>query len=72
MTPEKVKKARQSLGLTQSELANWLKLASKNGGDTVRSWETQPTSKRHRPITGPAQVAIEAFIDGWTPSHIKD
>jgi DNA-binding transcriptional regulator YiaG len=56
-TPEQVKAARARLGLTQAELADRLRLAPATGKDTVRSWESGK-----RPITGPAQVAIEFML----------
>jgi DNA-binding transcriptional regulator YiaG len=55
--PEQVKEARLRLELTQAELAERLRLAPATGKDTVRSWESGK-----RPITGPAQVAIEYML----------
>lgn len=57
MTPDDVREARQRLGITQAELAVRLRLAPATGKDTVRSWESGK-----RPITGPAQVAIEYML----------
>lgn len=57
MEPDDVRAARQRLGLTQAELAERLRLAPATGKDTVRSWESGK-----RPITGPAQVAIEYML----------
>lgn len=57
MSPEEVKAARLELGLTQAELAERLRLSGANAGDTVRSWESGK-----RPISGPAQVAIEYML----------
>ena len=56
-TPDQVLRARKRLGLTQAELAERLRLAPATGKDTVRSWESGK-----RPITGPAQVAIEFML----------
>jgi DNA-binding transcriptional regulator YiaG len=57
MTPAEVKAARKQLGLTQSQLAERLKITGKNAADTVRSWESG-----RRPISGPAQVAITLML----------
>lgn len=55
--PDTVRQVRQRLGLTQAELAERLRLAPATGKDTVRSWESGK-----RPITGPAQVALEYML----------
>ena len=57
MTPADIKAARQRLGLTQAGLAGRLRLSGANAADTVRSWEAG-----RRPISGPAQVAIEMML----------
>jgi DNA-binding transcriptional regulator YiaG len=57
-TGEQVAAARAALGLTQAELAASLELGvGGNGKDTVRNWE-----RGHRPITGPARVAIRFML----------
>lgn len=70
-TPDQVRNARRQLGLTQAELAERLRLAPATGKDTVRSWESGK-----RPITGPAQVALEYMLRdvdaGRTPSKLKE
>ncbi len=65
MTPTAVHAARQSLGMTQAELARALRLTDpdQNGRRTVRNWEKGAT-----PISGPASVALEALLTGWRPS----
>jgi DNA-binding transcriptional regulator YiaG len=65
MTGEDVKLIRKALGLTQSQLAEWLRLQGQDAGQTVRSWEAG-----RRPVTGPAEVAMTAFADGWRPPHV--
>lgn len=57
MTPDAIKEARQALGLSQSGLAERLRLGT-NGERTVRRWE-----KGDVPITGPAAVAIELMLE---------
>jgi DNA-binding transcriptional regulator YiaG len=62
MTPDAIRAARRQLRLTQSGLAAALRLANPdtNGKRTIRNWETGST-----PISGPASVALEAFLSGW-------
>lgn len=67
MTPEEVAAARKRLGLTQAELASWLELEGVHAKDTVRKWESGA-----RPISGPARVAIKAFLAGYRPVGLKD
>ena len=63
MTPADVKAARQSLGMTQTDLAAILRLGG-DGRRTVRGWESDG-GKYH--ISGPATVALEALLSGWRP-----
>ena len=56
MNPAAIKAARKALGLSQSGLAEALRLGP-NGSRTVRRWESGET-----PISGPAQVAIELML----------
>ena len=58
MTPAEIKAARLALGLSQSGLAEALRLA--NGDRTVRNWESGRIA-----ITGPASLALEALVSGW-------
>ena len=55
-TPAALYRARKSLGMTQAELADALRL-SRNGERTVRRWE-----KGEIPISGPAQIAVEWLL----------
>lgn len=57
MTPADVTTARKRLGLTQSGLAEALRLGP-NGGRTVRRWEGGQVE-----ITGPASLAIELLLE---------
>lgn len=57
MSGDDLKAARQRLGLTQQGMADALLLTGPYGKDTVRAWE-----KGRRPISGPAQVAIELMV----------
>ncbi|MGI9297813.1 MAG: helix-turn-helix domain-containing protein [Gammaproteobacteria bacterium] len=56
MTPADLKSARKQLGLTQTQLAERLRMG-KNGGRTVRRWESGDC-----PIPGPVEVAIEFLL----------
>lgn len=58
MTPADLRAARKALGLTQSGLAEALRLSEKNGSRTVRIWETDGNT-----IPGPVQVAIECLLN---------
>lgn len=54
MTPHEFKAARLALGLNQRQMAEALRV----GGEAViRSWESG-----RRPISGPAQVAVEIML----------
>lgn len=61
MTPDDVRAARQSLGMTQDELAAALRMGA-DGKRAVRRWEAGD-----RAISGPATVAIAALLSGWRP-----
>jgi DNA (cytosine-5)-methyltransferase 1 len=56
LTPAEIKASRQRLGLTQSGLAEVLRLGP-NGERTVRRWEQGDV-----PVTGPASLAIELLL----------
>ena len=58
VSPEEIKVARKTLGLSQQGLAEALRLGP-NGERTIRRWEQGDV-----PITGPATVAIECFLAG--------
>ena len=57
MTSNDLKSARKTLGLSQSALANALRLSPKNGGRTIRLWEAEGGT-----VPGPVQVAVEAMM----------
>lgn len=58
MTPAEIRTARKALGLSQTGLAEALRLGP-NGERTIRRWEQGDV-----PITGPATVAIECLLAG--------
>jgi DNA-binding transcriptional regulator YiaG len=55
MTPAELKTIRSAMGLTQTQLAQALKV----GLRSVQAWESQ--GRQNRPIPGPAIVALEAM-----------
>ena len=61
MTPAEILAARKALGLSQTGLAEALRLTT--GDRTVRNWESGRVA-----ITGPASLALEALVSGWEPS----
>jgi transcriptional regulator with XRE-family HTH domain len=56
MTAQQLKEAREALGLTQTQLAQALRMGP-NGRRTVGRWESGEGS-----ISGPASVAIELLV----------
>ena len=58
MTPAELKSARKALGMTQSEFAAALLLSPKNGGRTVRVWESEGGT-----IPGPVQIAVNCLLN---------
>lgn len=66
-TARDVKRARAQLGMTINELRDALRLSPKTGGRAIRRWENGDV-----PITGPAQVAIEAMLAGFIPEMPDD
>jgi DNA-binding transcriptional regulator YiaG len=58
MTPAELKAARKALGMTQSEFADALLLSPKNGGRTVRVWESEGST-----IPGPVQIAVNCLLN---------
>jgi DNA-binding transcriptional regulator YiaG len=57
MTADEIRNARKRLGLSQSGLAEALRMGA-NGGRTVRRWELGEI-----PITGPASVAVQLLLE---------
>jgi hypothetical protein len=72
MTGEEVHAARATLGqmwgvgrpLGAVELGRALGLAQRNAGNTVLAWE-----RGHKPVSGPAAIAIAAMLAGYRPPH---
>lgn len=58
MTGEQVREARETLGLTQTQLAEAMRMGP-NGRRTVSRWEQDEV-----PITGPASVLLELMVKG--------
>jgi DNA-binding transcriptional regulator YiaG len=61
VTPERVKKIREELGLSQAGLGQLLRLGA-HGKRTVARWEAGDV-----PVSGPVSVALEALESGWSP-----
>lgn len=57
MNPADLKRARKALGLSQSGLAEALRLSPANGDRTVRIWEREGNT-----VPGPVQVAVESLL----------
>lgn len=64
-TAQDVKDAKKKLGWSASEIAEALRLSTTSGKTTVRAWMSGK-----REISGPAAVALEAFLDGYMPEHL--
>jgi DNA-binding transcriptional regulator YiaG len=58
MHPIEIREIRQTLGLTQAQLALALRLSPTNGARLVRRWEAG-----EQEITGPAMVALEYMVE---------
>ena len=52
-----IRTARKTLGLTQTQMAEALRLSPKNGARSIRIWE-----KEGNTVPGPVQVAVEAML----------
>lgn len=57
MKPSDLRAARKTLGLTQNGLAEAFRMSEKNGGRSVRIWETEGNT-----VPGPVQVAVEFML----------
>lgn len=55
MTPQELKSARHSLGLSAEGFAKWVKVSN---GRTVRYWEAG-----ERDIPGPVEVLVKATLE---------
>jgi DNA-binding transcriptional regulator YiaG len=62
MTPTELKQARQSLGLTQLQLAEWMGVSDR----TVKHWEA---GSRNADAT--AVLLLTAYLDGYRPRHLS-
>ena len=58
MTPSDLRTIRRHLGLTQAQMAAYLRLAPANGRDTVRKWEAGT-----RIPSGPVQLLYGLLRD---------
>jgi len=56
MTPQQFKQARQSLGLTQSQAAEWFGVTLRN----VQQWEGS-----ERAVNPSAAILMQAYLGGW-------
>lgn len=73
MTGKDIRKARVTLGkmwgldrpLHAAELGRALKLRGRDPGETVLDWESG------KPISGPVERAIEAWLAGHTPRGLE-
>ena len=63
MTPSQLKQARQSLGLTQSDLGRLLD----TDGQSVRRMEMPSEAKTSRPPAPRMVRLIQAYLDGHRP-----
>jgi hypothetical protein len=57
MTPADFRTARKALGLTQTGMAEALRLSPANGARSIRIWE-----KEGNTVPGPVQVAVEFML----------
>lgn len=58
MDKHKIKFIRSRMGLTQSELAELMRLSRKSGSRTIRRWEAG-----ERVVSGPALVILEMLYE---------
>jgi DNA-binding transcriptional regulator YiaG len=63
MTPTRVVAIRTEAGLTQTELAELLRMSDRR---TVRRWE-----KGEVPVTGPASILLELLASGELPTRYQ-
>lgn len=70
MTPAEIKQARQSLGLTQSQLAAMLDTDPR----AIRAMESDPSTSKHRTPAPRMVRLLQAYLDGYRPDdwpHVK-
>jgi DNA-binding transcriptional regulator YiaG len=63
MTPAQIKQARQSLGLTQSQLAAMLDTDPR----AVRAMESDPATSKHRTPAPRMVRLLTAYLRGYRP-----
>ncbi len=63
MTPEEIRTARHTLGLTQAALGALLD----TDGQSVRRWELPPAAATHRKMPPRAARLIQAYLSGYRP-----
>ena len=64
MTPEDIKEARQTLGLTQAQLGDLLDTVQ----TTVRRMEMDPIRATHRSPAPRMVRLLRAYLDGYRPA----
>lgn len=66
MSADDVTKIREKLGLTHTQLGEWLLLSGNQPGHTVRAWE-RGTNR----IPGPVRICLDQFKRGLRPKHVE-
>lgn len=64
MTPEEIKKARKSLGLSQAEMGRMLDI---HDTSTYRKYEASTAATQHRVPAARMVRLIRAYLDGFRP-----
>jgi transposase-like protein len=63
MNPDQINEARQSLGLSVSELARLLDTDQQS----VRRWMMAADKATHRPVPARVGRLVQAYLDGYRP-----
>lgn len=63
MSPAEIKSIRQALGMSQAELAVFLRLRGADASRTVRGWEAGQRNGKAADIPGPVQVLLGAIME---------
>lgn len=63
MTPDEIRQARQSLGLSVAQMA----AALETDPQTVRRMEYEPSASTHRPPASRMVRLLRAYLDGYRP-----
>ena len=66
MTGDKLREAREDLGLTRGELAGILRFGA-NGERRIRRMENDEIE-----VSGPVSVVMDALLDGWWPEGVPE